>query len=57
MRSRRKSGLYLLVLAEGLRRFQGRGNLAQMVETGAAVLLLGTTLGQSLRAVGLESQG
>ncbi|HEX9441115.1 MAG TPA: hypothetical protein VF909_15625, partial [Roseiflexaceae bacterium] len=42
---------------EGLRRFQGRRNLAQMVETGAAVLLLGTTLGQSLRAVGLESQG
>ncbi|HEY3229386.1 MAG TPA: hypothetical protein VGJ87_09200 [Roseiflexaceae bacterium] len=51
------AGLYLLVLAEGLRRFQGRRNLAQMVETGAAVLLLGTTLGQSLRAVGLESQG
>jgi hypothetical protein len=51
------AGLYLLALAEGLRRFQGRRGLSQMIETGAAVLLLGTTLGQSLRAEGLVSQG
>jgi hypothetical protein len=51
------AGLYLLALAEGLRRLQGRRGLAQLLETGAAVLMLGTTLGQSLRATGLVSQG
>jgi hypothetical protein len=51
------AGLYLLALAEGLRRFQSRRGLAQVIETGAAMLMLGTTLGQSLRTDGLESQG
>jgi hypothetical protein len=51
------AGLYLLALAEGLRRFQGRRGLAQMIETGAAVVMLGTTLGQSLSREGLASQG
>jgi hypothetical protein len=51
------AGLYLLALAEGLRRFQGRRGLAQVLETSAAVLMLGTTLGQSLRSAGLVSQG
>jgi len=47
---------YLLALAEGQRRFQGRRQLSQVIEAGATMLLLGVTLGQSLRAVGLESQ-
>jgi hypothetical protein len=51
------AGMYLLALAEGLRRLQGRRGLAQVIETGAAVLMLGTTLGQSLRSAGLVSQG
>ncbi len=51
------AGLYLLALAEGLRRFQSQRGLAQLIETGAAVVMLGTTLGQSLRAEGLVSQG
>jgi hypothetical protein len=50
------AGLYLLALAEGLRRFQGRRQLSQLIEAGATMLLLGVTLGQSLRAEGLESQ-
>jgi hypothetical protein len=50
------AGLYLLALAEGLRRFQGRRRLSQLTETGALVLLLGVSFGQSLRAEGLESQ-
>jgi hypothetical protein len=51
------AGCYLLVLAEGLRHFQGRRQLSQMIEASAAMLLLGTTLGQSLHAIGLTSQG
>jgi len=50
------AGLYLLALAEGLRRFQGQRQLSQLIETGAIMLLLGVTFGQSLRAEGLESQ-
>nr|MDQ2996303.1 hypothetical protein [Chloroflexota bacterium] len=50
------AGLYLLLLAEGLRRFQGRRQLSQVLEAGATALLLGVTFGQSLRAEGLESQ-
>jgi hypothetical protein len=50
------AGLYLLALAEGLRRFQNRRGLAQLIESGAAVLMLGTALGQSLRAEGLAGQ-
>ncbi len=50
------AGIYLLALAEGLRRFQGQRSLSQVIETGAAVLMLGTTLGQSLREDGLTSQ-
>ena len=37
--------------------FQARRGVAQVLETGAAVLVLGTTLGQSLRSDGLLSQG
>jgi len=51
------AGMYLLALAEGLRRFQMRRGLAQIIEVGAAVVLLGTLLSQSLRAAGLASQG
>jgi len=50
------AGLYLLALAEGQRRFQGRRQLSQVIEAGATMLLLGVTFGQSLRAAGLESQ-
>jgi hypothetical protein len=50
------AGLYLLALAEGLRRFQAHRQLSQVLEAGAAMLLLGVTFGQSLRADGLESQ-
>jgi len=50
------AGLYLLALAEGLRRFQGRRQLSQLIEVGAIMVLLGVTFGQSLRAEGLESQ-
>jgi hypothetical protein len=50
------AGVYLLALAEGLRRFQGQRKLSQVIEAGAAALLLGVTFGQSLRAEGLESQ-
>jgi hypothetical protein len=50
------AGLYLLALAEGLRRFQSQRRLAQLIESGAIVLLLGITFGQSLRADGFESQ-
>jgi hypothetical protein len=49
------AGLYLLALAEGLRRFQGRQRLSRLMEAGAATLMLGTTLGQSLRAEGFSS--
>jgi hypothetical protein len=50
------SGVYLLALAEGLRRFQGQRKLSQAIEAAAAMLMLGVTFGQSLRAEGLESQ-
>lgn len=50
------AGLYLLALAAGLRRFQGQRKISQVVEAGATMLLLGVTLGQSLRASGLTSQ-
>jgi hypothetical protein len=43
------AGLYLLALAEGIRRFQGRQQVARIVDAGALLLLLGTTLGQALR--------
>jgi hypothetical protein len=49
------SGLYLLALAEGLRRFQQQRQVSQMIEAGAVVLMLGTTLGQSLRTLGFTS--
>jgi hypothetical protein len=49
------AGLYLLALAEGLRRFQGQRQVSQIIEAGAALLLLGTTLGQSLRETGATS--
>ncbi|HEU5098896.1 MAG TPA: hypothetical protein VFU22_07755 [Roseiflexaceae bacterium] len=50
------AGVYLLALAEGLRRFQGQRKSSQAIEAGAAAVLLGVTFGQSLRAEGLESQ-
>jgi hypothetical protein len=46
------AGLYLLALAAGLRRFQGQRRASQLVETAAAVLLLGVTFGQALRPEG-----
>jgi hypothetical protein len=50
------SGSYLLALAEGLRRFQQQQRVSQMIETGALMLMLGTTLMQSLTTEGIESQ-
>jgi hypothetical protein len=44
------AGLYLLVLAAMMRRFQGQGRISQLTEAGATVLLLGVTFGQALRA-------
>lgn len=46
------AGLYLLALAAGLRRFQGRRRTSQLVEAAAVMLLLGTSLGQALRPEG-----
>jgi hypothetical protein len=46
------AGLYLLALAEGLRRFQQQRRVSQLIEAAAAVLILGTTLGQALRGAG-----
>lgn len=43
------AGIYLMVLADGLRRFQGQRRVSQVVEAGAALLLLGATFGQALR--------
>jgi hypothetical protein len=50
------SGIYLLALAEGLRRFQQQHRVSQMIETGALLLMLGTTLMQSLSTEGIGSQ-
>jgi hypothetical protein len=50
------AGVYLLALAEGLRRFQGQRQISQAIEAAAAAVLLGVTFGQSLRADGIESQ-
>ncbi|MBX0329424.1 hypothetical protein K2Z83_17270 [Oscillochloris sp. ZM17-4] len=47
------AGIYLLALAAGLRRFQGRRTVSQVIEAGAAMLMLGTTLGQSIQAGGV----
>ncbi len=49
------AGIYLLALAEGLRHFQGQHQLSRMIEMGALMVLLGITLGQSLRTEGIES--
>ncbi|NNJ11736.1 hypothetical protein EKD04_015480 [Chloroflexales bacterium ZM16-3] len=46
------AGIYLLALAAGLRRFQGRRKVSQVIEAGAAMLLLGATLGQAMRGGG-----
>ena len=46
------AGIYLLALADGLRRFQGRRKVSQVIEAGAAMLLLGATFGQALRGGG-----
>jgi hypothetical protein len=43
------AGIYLLALAAGLRSFQGRRKVSQVIEAGASMLLLGATLGQALR--------
>jgi hypothetical protein len=43
------AGIYLLALASGLRRFQGRRKISQVIEAGAAMLMLGATFGQALR--------
>jgi hypothetical protein len=51
------AGLYLLALAEGLRHFQGRYRLSQVIESGALMLLLGATTGQTLRSDGVIALG
>ncbi|NTW00555.1 MAG: DUF2157 domain-containing protein [Oscillochloris sp.] len=43
------AGIYLLALASGLRHFQGQRKVSQVIEAGAAMLLLGATLGQAIR--------
>jgi uncharacterized membrane protein len=50
------AGLYLLALGACVRRFQQQRQLAQLLETGALLLMLGVSLGQSLRTEGIESQ-
>jgi hypothetical protein len=42
------AGLYLLVLAGGLRRFQGQRRVSQLIETAAVMLMLGVTAAQAL---------
>ena len=42
------AGIYLLILATCLRRFQGRQQASRVIETGAIVMLLGTSLAQAL---------
>ncbi|MCS6879892.1 MAG: hypothetical protein RMK84_12825 [Oscillochloridaceae bacterium] len=42
------AGLYLLVLAGGLRRFQGQRRASQLIEAAAVMLLLGVTTAQAL---------
>jgi len=46
------AGLYLLVLAGGLRRFQGRRRISQLIEAAAVMLLLGVTTAQALLPTG-----
>lgn len=46
------AGLYLLALAAGLRRFQGRRRASQVVETAAAMLILGVSFAQAIRPEG-----
>lgn len=46
------AGLYLLALAFGLRRFQGRRRASQLVEAAGLMLLLGVTFGQAIRPEG-----
>ncbi|MGQ9925885.1 MAG: hypothetical protein ACUVS4_03350 [Chloroflexaceae bacterium] len=46
------AGLYLLVLAGGLRRFQGQRRVSQLVEAAAIMLLLGVTAAQTLLPAG-----
>ncbi|WP_129670392.1 hypothetical protein [Candidatus Chloroploca sp. Khr17] len=43
------SGLYLLALAAGLRRFQGQRRVSQLIETVATILLLGVTFIDMIR--------
>jgi len=42
------AGLYLLVLAGGLRRFQGHRRASQLIEAAAVMLMLGVTAAQAL---------
>lgn len=46
------AGVYLLALADGLRRFQGQRRVSQLIEAAAVVLLLGASFGQALRPEG-----
>ncbi|MFV9504818.1 MAG: SCO7613 C-terminal domain-containing membrane protein [Oscillochloridaceae bacterium umkhey_bin13] len=46
------AGVYLFVLADGLRRFQGRKRASQLIETVAVLLLLGVTFVQAVRPDG-----
>lgn len=46
------AGLYLLVLAGGLRRFQGQRRVSQLIEATAVMLMLGVTTAQALMPEG-----
>jgi hypothetical protein len=51
------SGIYLLALADGLRRFQGKRQISQVIECGALLLMLGTTAVEAFRSEGLLALG
>ena len=46
------AGIYLLVLADGLRRFQGRRQLARLIESGGLLLILGTAATRAVQGEG-----
>ena len=49
------AGLYLLALADGLRRFQGKRQLSRLLECAALSLMLGTAATQAVGAEGVHS--
>jgi hypothetical protein len=44
------AGMYLLIMAACMRRFQGQQRVSRIIEAGAMVMLVGTTLAQALGA-------